>query len=473
MTKQPNILFILADDMRYDMIRALGLNHQIQTPNLDQLVQRGLVYTNAHIPGGTLAAVCMPSRAMIQTGRNIFHLCDQGACVPASHALLGQTLREAGYETFATGKWHNGVDSFARSFTSGDEIFFGGMYDHWKVPTNHFDPTGRYASRWYEVMDPCYTHHKSERIADHVSFGVHSTDLFSDTAVRFLREYSQPQPFFLFLAYMAPHDPRSLPQRYLDLYDPQEIDLPPNFLPQHPFDYGINIVRDEILCKTPRDPAEIRQEIRDYYAMISHVDDGVGRVLQALKESGHGDDTIILFASDNGLAVGQHGLLGKQSCYEHSIRVPLVLAGPGIPRCQKREACVYLMDLYPTLCDLLGIRIPDTVQGISFYPTIQDAGSCTRHEIFSLFGDKARSIKDSRYKLIEYKYADLRKTQLFDLRQDPWEQRDLSSQKDAWPIIYRMRERLRATAQAWGDFDSPEGQRFWNEYLRVELEPEG
>ena len=473
MTKKPNILFILADDMRYDLIAALGRNHQVKTPNLDRLVRNGLAYTNAHIPGGTLAAVCMPSRAMIQTGRNIFHLQDQGASVPPNHALLGETLRSNGYETFGTGKWHNGVESYARSFSCGDEIFFGGMYDHWKVPAHHFDPTGRYESRWCEVMHPCYSHHSTERIADHVNFGIHSTDLFSNTASNFLEKYDGEKPFYLFLAYMAPHDPRSMPQKYLDLYRLEDIELPPNFMTEHPFDYGINIVRDEILCKMPRDPEEIRKEIRDYYAMISHLDETVGNVLDALHKSGKYDDTIIVFAADNGLAVGQHSLLGKQSCYEHSIRVPLVITGPGIPKNETRDSYVYLMDLYPTICDLLGIDIPKTVDGISFRDTIHDPLRHTREELFSLFGDKVRSIKDNRYKLIEYKYADLRKTQLFDLQQDPWEIHDLSYCKEVYPIIYHMRERLRRVAEEWGDMESPEGERFWNEYCRVEIEPEG
>lgn len=473
MSKRPNILFILADDMRYDLISALGKNSQIKTPNLDSLVREGLCYTNAHIPGGTLAAVCMPSRAMIQTGRNIFHLQDQGARVPDDHALLGETLKEAGYETFGTGKWHNGTESYARSFTCGDEIFFGGMYDHWKVPANHFDPTGEYASRWYEVMDPCYSHHKSVRIADHVNFGIHSTDLFSDTAAKFLRNYDGDKPFYAFLAFMAPHDPRTMPQKYLDMYKTEEMELPPNFMLTHPFDFGINIVRDEILCAMPRDPMEIKEQIRDYYAMISHLDDAVGKVLEALKDSGKYDDTIIIFAADNGLAVGQHSLLGKQSCYEHSIRVPLVIAGPGIPKGCESDGYVYLMDIFPTICDMLGLRIPETVDGISFAETFAHPETAARKECFSLFGDKVRSIKDERYKLIEYKYADMRKTQLFDLQSDPWELNDLSYNKNAYPTIYRLRDRLKETAIEWGDMESPEGERFWNEYMRVEIEPEG
>lgn len=473
MAKRPNILFFLTDDLRYDCVHALGLNDQIKTPNLDKLFAESTTFRNAHIPGGTLAAVCMPSRAMINTGRNIFHLQEQGNSVPEEHPLLGETLERAGYFTFGTGKWHNGPRSYARSFDDGDEIFFGGMYDHWKVPTNHFDPTGQYATRWFECMDPCYSRYTSERIADHVSFGKHSTDLFSDVMIDFLKNYHGDKPFYGYLAFMAPHDPRTMPKKYLEMYDLDKIELPPNFMTEHPFDYGINIVRDEILCKMPRDPQEIKEEIQTYYAMVTHADEAIGRVLDALRESGEYDNTIIIFSSDNGLAVGQHSLLGKQSCYEHSIRVPLMMAGPGIPRGQVVDSYVYLMDIFPTICDMIGEKIPEGVDGISFAHLFERPEERTREYLFSLFGDKVRSIKDYRYKLIEYKYADMRKTQLFDLEKDPWELNDLSYDKNAYDKIYELRDKLKATALEWDDLESPEGDRFWHEYQRVEIEPEG
>ncbi|MFQ8600584.1 MAG: sulfatase-like hydrolase/transferase [Oscillospiraceae bacterium] len=128
-----NVLFILTDDQRYDAIHALG-NPAIHTPNMDRLVEMGTAFTNAHIPGGTSGAICMPSRAMINTGRTLFSLAGEGQDIPPEHTTLAEVFAQAGYTTFGTGKWHNGTPSFARGFSSGDNIFFGGMWDHWNVP---------------------------------------------------------------------------------------------------------------------------------------------------------------------------------------------------------------------------------------------------------------------------------------------------------------------------------------------------
>lgn len=138
-----NILFILTDDQRYNTITACG-NPDIKTPNMDRLVREGTCFSHAFIPGGTSGAVCMPSRAMLNTGRTLFHLKGEGQSIPADHTCMGEVFRQAGYETFGTGKWHNGTEAYARSFSCGDNIFFGGMWDHWNVPTCCYDPTGQY-----------------------------------------------------------------------------------------------------------------------------------------------------------------------------------------------------------------------------------------------------------------------------------------------------------------------------------------
>ena len=132
---RPNILLFFADDQRFDTIRALG-NNEIITPNLDTLVERGTAYTNASIMGGTSGAICMPSRAMLMTGRTLFHLDREGQDIPLAHTMMGEALRSADYRTFGTGKWHNGRSAYARSFSHGDRVFFGGMSDHFKVPLN-------------------------------------------------------------------------------------------------------------------------------------------------------------------------------------------------------------------------------------------------------------------------------------------------------------------------------------------------
>ena len=469
MEKKKNILFLFADDMKYSTIGALG-NPEIKTPNLDELAKSGTSFTNAHIPGGSFAAVCMPSRAMLNTGRSLFHLNHFGEMIPEEHALLGETLLQNGYNCFGTGKWHNCTRSYARSFNDGAEIFFGGMYDHWKVPVYHFDEGGQYANRFHDVMNPAFDNVVVDRIYDHVNGGTHSTDLFADAACRYLEGYDSDKPFYMYVAYMAPHDPRSMPQEFVDMYDLDEISLPANFYREHPFDFGIKNVRDEALLPHPRDEHDVKIQIRDYYAMISHLDHTVGKIIETLKKTGMYDDTIILFSADNGLAVGEHGLLGKQSTYEHSIKVPFIISGPGIPENETRDGYIYLFDIFPTLCDLNDIPIPETVEGVSFRKMICDSSAHTREYLFSVFGDKVRSIKDYEYKLIEYKCGDMRRKQLFKISEDPLEMHDLFWCEESQPIVERLHRLLRQYAEDWDDLSSEEGQKFWLEYKTAEKE---
>ena len=139
------------------------------------------------------------------------------------------------------------------------------------------------------------------------------------------------------------------PQSYHDYYNAHQPPLPANFLPQHPFNNGEMVIRDELLAPWPRTPAVVRQNLADYYAYINYLDDQIGRILDALKASGQFDNTIIVFSSDNGLAIGSHGLFGKQNLYDHATHEPLIFAGPGIPAGQRRDAFCYLFDIFPTL----------------------------------------------------------------------------------------------------------------------------
>ncbi|HET7559483.1 MAG TPA: sulfatase-like hydrolase/transferase, partial [Limnochordia bacterium] len=381
MAQKPNIVLFFTDDQRFDTIAALG-NPAIRTPNMDRLVARGTAFTRAHIPCGTSGAVCMPSRAMLHTGRTLFHLDGAGERVPAEHTLLGEALGAAGYRTFGVGKWHNGREAYQRSFQDGDEIFFGGMTDHWNVPAYHYDPTGRYDSVLNEVKQPLQSNAVTERPCDHIQPGRHSSEIFCDAAINYLERYDGGAPFFLYLAFLAPHDPRTMPQAYRDLYDADAIELPPNFMGGHPFENGDLHGRDEKLAPFPRTPDDTRRQIAEYYAMISHLDAQLGRVLDALERQGLTENTIIVFAGDNGLALGRHGLFGKQNCYEHSVRIPLILAGPGIPQGERREGYVYLLDIFPTLCELIGIEAPASVEGRSFAAALRDPAVITRETLY-------------------------------------------------------------------------------------------
>lgn len=461
---RPNIVFFFTDDQRFDTVNALG-NKKIITPNIDRLVNSGVTFTHAHIPGGTVGAVCMPSRAMIHSGKSLFHLQDSGACIPVEHSLLGETLKNNGYRTLGTGKWHNGAEAYARSFTDGDEIFFGGMNDHWNVPAFHYDPTGGYDKKlpyvkdWLLKKDISYIH------ADHVNNGKHSSELFADASINFIENYDADNPFFMYVSFMAPHDPRTMPEKFLRMYDDVDIELPPNFTGGHPFDNGALKIRDEMLAEFPRDPDEIKMHLKEYYAMITHADHEIGRVIKALENTGKFENTIFIFAGDNGLALGQHGLMGKQSCYEHSVRIPLVFSGAGIPQGTKNDALVYLLDIFPTICDLVDIECPENIDGTSLRDAIKNSEQEVRDCVYLVYGNVQRGVSDKEFKLIEYVTdGQHTMTQLFELKNDPWELNNLAKSEAYSEKLNEMRRKLFKLRDEWDDKATPFGEIFWSAF---------
>lgn len=465
---RPNVLLILTDDQRAGTIHALG-NPEIQTPNMDRLVRMGTVFTRAYIPGGTASAVCMPSRAMLNTGKTLFHLENSGQNIPSCDVTMGQCFLENGYHAAGIGKWHNGTESFSRSFDGGADIFFGGMWDHWNVPVSDFHGDGVYDARIRFTPNFSANSEPVTVLADRIHAGAHSTELFSGAAVDYIREYDGQEPFFLYLSYLAPHDPRTMPEEFREMYDPETISLPPNFAQMPAVNCGwSNRGRDENTAPYPRRPEAIRKHIADYYAMISHIDRSIGRVLDALEQRGLMENTIIIFTGDNGLAIGQHGLMGKQNIYEHSIHVPLVICGPGIGAEQRRDHLVYLLDIFPTLCELCGIDIPASVEGISFAPMFRDPGYKTRRELYLAFQSRIRGVMDERYKLVEYRTEDLKLTQLFDLESDPWERNNFYDIAGYEAVTEYLRGRLFALRDQWDDESTIFGQQYWRQWRQYD-----
>jgi arylsulfatase A-like enzyme len=263
----------------------------------------------------------------------------------------------------------------------------------------------------------------------------------------------------MYVSLMAPHDPRTMPDRFLRMYDAKEIELPRNFLPEHPIDTGALRGRDECLAAFPRDPDEIKRHIAEYYAMISHLDDGLGRLLTALESTGELENTIIVFAGDNGLAVGQHGLMGKQDLYDHSVRIPLVFAGPGIPSGERSDALVYLLDIFPTLCEMTGTDVPDSVEGTSFVPCLTDPNVHARSMLYLAYVNTIRGVTDGHHKLIEYSCG---ATQLFDLCEDPLEMHSRECDEASKAKLAEMRRRLGEMASDWDDEAHRFGEEFWS-----------
>ena len=416
--KRPNVLFLFSDDQRADTIAALG-NPHIQTPNVDRLVKRGTSFTRAYCMGSMQGAVCVPSRAMLLSGRTLFR-------VPGD--LKGVTtwpemFARAGYRTFMTGKWHNGQASALRTFMLGKSLFFGGMGDPYELPVADFTD--------------------KRTLTDPRKSGKHSVELFADEAIDFIKsQKGSNQPFLAYVAFNLPHDPRLAPKEYHEIYNAKKPPLPPNFLPQHPFNLGPDLIgRDEKLAPWPRTPDVVRQHLADYYAAITFMDAQIGRILEALRAAGLEDNTIIVFASDSGLAIGSHGLFGKQNLYEHSMRAPLIMAGRFIPQNQQRHGLCYLHDVFPTLGDLCGVESPEKNEGRNLVGLLSGRVSQGRDELFFAYRDTQRAVRDERWKLIVYPQINHR--QLFDLKVDAHETKDISQN----PAYTAQADRLTATLE--------------------------
>lgn len=418
--KRANIIFLLADDQRNNTLNALG-NKEVITPNLDKLVNEGTTFNNAYIMGAMNGAVCAPSRAMIMTGRALFNIDPTGNTIDPMHTTMPKALEKTGYHTYHIGKWHNGRPAFINSFTDGSKIFFGGMYSQYNVPTYEIDEEDDYSETKINPLSP-----------------KHSSELYADAGVDFLKNYDSEKPFFMYVAFQAPHDPREMPEEYLAMYDTTNISIPKNFMPEHPFDNGEIDIRDEWLAATPRTKPEVKANIAAYYAMITHLDAQIGRIFETLEDKGLMENTIIVFSGDNGLAVGQHGLLGKQNLYEHSVNVPLIFKGPGIPEGKTNNNFAYLFDIYPTLCDIAEVEVPETVMGQSLLPTLKDPAVKTRESLFFSYKNFQRAARNGDWKIIKYNVGDKITTQLFNLENDPLEINNLADNADYAKELERM-----------------------------------
>lgn len=425
-TPAPNVVFIFADDQRADTIAALG-NPVIKTPNIDRLVKRGVAFTRAYMQGGNQGATCVPSRAMLLSGRSLANIDEK----LLKHQTWPNAFGAAGYATFAAGKWHNGPPSIPKSFQRARALFVGGMANPLKAPTSDMLPTGK--------LTPAKISPK------------HLCEEATDETLAFLKSQDGKRPFFSYLAFDGPHDPHIVPEGFPIDYAPASIPLPPNFLLQHPFDNGEMVIRDEQLLKWPRPEADVKTMLAEYYRYVSFLDVQVGRILDAVDASPFAANTIIVYAADSGVARGSHGLIGKQNLYEHSVRVPLIIAGPGIVADGRADAMCYLFDVMPTLGKLCGVASPKDSQGTDFSAVLKDPFKPARP--FLMFGYKSvqKALNDGRWKLIRYPHID--RTQLFDLQTDPNETKDLSALPEHAGRIKGMLAKLAAEMKADGDND--------------------
>jgi len=428
--QKPNFLFMIADDLTYLGIRAMG-NAEVETPNLDALMRRGCAFTHCFHQGSWSGAVCVASRSMLHGGLTAFHAQQRIEQVP----LFGQTMGDAGYQTSIVGKWHLSNTTIERSFQDRRTVFMDGMFESGPEaygrpkPGNTWSPDDTsLKGQWLPTRD--WRKSASEPVQ-------HSAQIWADTAADRLSELSsKTDPFFLYVAFTSPHDPRQAPKEFGDRYPASKIAIPPNYLPEHPFDQGDRDVRDELLAPFPRTRDAVQLHRSEYYAHVTYLDSQVGRILAALDKSGKADNTYIVFTADHGLAVGQHGLMSKQNLYDHSTRMPLIVAGPGIGKGRRVDEMVYQHSMFPTVCDLAGVAIPRTVEFPSLAGWLHGSGGPKAESMFCWYRDFQRSVRTKDHKLILYPKAG--KVQVFDLKRDPRETRDVSAE----PVYASVRKDL-------------------------------
>jgi arylsulfatase A-like enzyme len=406
---RPNFLFILVDDQSPFELKVYDSTSILDTPNINKLAEEGMVIETARHMGSWIGAVCSPSRHMIMSGRTLWHLPSKGRSYqnpnePDSLELhtIGAVFNQAGYSTMRTCKEGN-------SYQKANEQF--------KVvrDATKREATEEGGSAWH-----------AEQVLDYLDN----------------RELNQEEnPFLIYLGFSHPHDTRDGTPELLAKYgavnhtDTSAIPslnnklppLPVNYLSEHPFFHGHPGLRDEERVSgvwKNRDEATVRNEIGREYACSENIDIQIGKVLNRLEELGEIDNTYIIYTSDHGIAIGRHGLMGKQNLYEHTLRVPFIVKGPGINKGIRKEGNVYLLDILPTLCDLANIDIPKTVEGLSLEPLLKGSENIVRDVMYGVYsgGTKPgmRSVVKGDWKLIKYDLmnGEVRETQLFNLAQN-------------------------------------------------------
>ncbi|MCG8582944.1 MAG: sulfatase-like hydrolase/transferase [Bacteroidales bacterium] len=456
--KQPNILFIFADDMAFD---AIGYNSdEVKTPNLDRLRDQSTLFTHAFNMGSWSPAVCEASRCMINTGAFVWKAAsytwtihDKNKAIAIDGQALNikrkepgawwsQYMSQAGYETFFTGKWH--VRAKAEAVFDHARNVRPGMPNQTKA---------RYERTFKENEPEQWKPWKTE-YEGFWKGGKHWSEIVGDDAIEYIQSSKgSEKPFFIYAAFNAPHDPRQSPKRFVDQYPLDNIQVPASFMPEYPYakeaDSGPDL-RDEKLAPYPRTEYAVKVNRQEYYAIITHMDEQIGRILDELERQGLAGNTYIFFTADHGLAVGDHGFMGKQNMYDRSIRVPLLVAGPKVPQQHMVDKMVYLQDIMPTTLEIAGIDKPDHVDFKSLLPLVTSKRNKGSYDaIYGCYLGKQRMIRSDRYKMIIYPLAN--KVRLFDVKKDPEELNDLAANKKYRKEIHQLFEEFKKLQQETGD----------------------
>ncbi|VGO13099.1 Arylsulfatase [Pontiella desulfatans] len=437
-TPQPDILFILLDDLRWDALSYKG-HPYVKTPNIDKLREGGASLENAFCS----TSICCPSRATFMTGTyaNRHGVIDNATSEynPAVTPPLTKYLQVAGYKTAMIGKWHMGHSAEPRPY-----------FDHWIS----FEGQGEYNDVEVNVDG------KKEQWTGY------TTDILTDKAIEFIKKQPQDQPYFCMLSHKAVHEPFKPAPRHKHAFGAGTRDLEPESwshdLKGKPAWLRRQRIRDTRWNYRTRDveedqlPDAIPSEpwvVRNYYTKqlrcVAAVDDGVGRVLKALHERGTLDNTLIIFTSDNGYLHMEHRRWDKRLAVEESMRIPMIAAYPGhIMKNTTITELVSNLDFAPTVLDYAGVDIPGFMQGKSMRPLFEGESADWRDSVFyEYWVDLVHSIptmtavRTERYKLIEYpEINDL--DELYDLKADPNEMNNLAVNPEYAELHQEMKKRM-------------------------------
>ncbi len=450
LVERPNILFIFADDYCFNCTEYAGMDN-ISTPNIDRLKSRSTHFTHAFNQGGWNGAISVASRAMMITGENLWSAAThyeyakglqkaqswpidtpkvQPSDLTPFNTSWPEYMKREGYETYISGKWHVNIApeeifDHVKNIRGGmpnqsndcyNRLFIEGIEDKWQP----YDTS--YGGFW--------------------AGGKHWSEVLKDDALEYIDMAKESEnPFFMYLAFNAPHDPRQAPKEYVDLYPLDEVSVPENFMPLYPYKDSIGCaptLRDERLAPFPRTERSVKVNRQEYFALISHLDAQIGEILDALERSGKMDSTYIIFTADHGISIGDHGFIGKQNMYDASMRVPLLIAGPGIAPNREIDDLVYLQDVMATSLDLAGSK--EGVEAVDFKSllplALNERGAQGREAVYGAYEGVQRSVRDKEYKMIIYpKYNVVR---LYNVAQDPLEMNDLAGNKEYRSILNEM-----------------------------------
>ena len=468
-TERPNILFVMTDQHRWDCLGANG-NELIKTPHLDALAAEGANFTHFFVQ----APVCVPSRVSFFTGRYPHSHKNRVNYTPLdrSEILMQARLREAGYQTASVGKLHYHPPTAAEARRTGFD--FVELHD----AVSPLDPFSDYVA-WRKQHDP-QTNVGYRALAKNVPDGKNpfrqaideqytETSWVGQRTQHYIRQMADDdKPFFLFCSFWKPHAPFEVPQPFDSLYDDVDIPLPEQVTLEEimrlPAPLRLLILRGRPSYDTDR--TRLQWMYRSYYGAISHIDREVGRIMAALDEAGVAENTIVVFSSDHGDQLLEHGLMGKNCFFEASVRVPFILRWPDYIRPGQHEELVESVDLVPTLFELAGLPEPYPSQGRSLVPLItqSDRPYVPKQAVFSenvipevitsgrldfefvkgegikgIRHPDAKMVRTRRWKYVYYPDGD---AELYDLQTDGGERKNLAGQAEHDDVERDMKDRL-------------------------------